>query len=291
MRKHRRPVLGGRKVAAGVLLAALTAAASQAFAQTAADRFADERFECLIEPSLTVKLGTPVEGIVAEVLVDRADRIKAGQVVARMEARVETALLALARARAENAAQVASTQTRYGFLTGKADRLLGLLEKSIGSKAAYDEARAEADVAHEQFNEAVNNQKQAKLDQDRAAATLDLRTIVSPIDGVVTERLMAPGEYRNGQAHLATIARLDPLHVEVVVPGAYYGLVQLGIGGEIEADPPIASIPHGIVTVIDQTLDPKTGTFGVRLDLANADYKIPSGLACHVKFLRRDAAR
>ena len=278
-----------RTVWIGVLAAALAAAGAQA--ETARDRFFDERFECLIEPSLTVKLGTPVEGIVAEVLVDRADSVKAGQVVARMEARVEAAQLALARARAENTSAIGSAQTRYQFLAHKAERLSALLEKSVGSRAAYEEALAEAEVAHEQYNEAVNNQKLARLDQDRAEATVEIRTIVSPIDGVVTERLMAPGEYRNGQAHLATIARLDPLHVEVVVSGADFGLVQKGMVGEIEPDPPIGPSLRGAVTVVEETLDPKTGTFGVRLDLPNPDHATPAGLACHVRFLRPDAQR
>ena len=266
-------------------------AAAQAQAQMSHERFFDQPFECLIEPSLTVKLGTPVEGVIAEVLVERADRVKAGQVVARMEARVEAAQLALARARAENNSAIASAQARYEFLTRKAERLSALLEKSVGSRAAYDEARAEADVAREQYNEAVNNQKLARLDQERAAATLDLRTIVSPISGVVTERLMAPGEYRNGQAHLATIARVDPLNVEVVVPGGEFGAVQKGMTGEVVLDPPIGPSPRGIVTVVDETLDPKTGTFGVRLELPNPTHAIPGGLACHVRFMPPEAGR
>ncbi len=249
------------------------------------ERFFDQKFECLMEPSLIVKLGTPVEGIVSEVLVDRADRVKAGQVIAKMEARVETALLALAHARAANTSQISSAKTRYEFLLRKAERLSGLLEKSVGSKAAYDEARSEADVALQQFNEAKDNQELAKLDEERADAVLQLRTIVSPIDGVVTERLMAPGEYRNGQAHLATIARTDPLNVEVVVPEAYFGKIEKGMSGRVELDAPVGGVYSGLVTVIDEILDAKSGTFGVRLSLPNPDHKAPAGLGCHVQFL------
>ena len=44
---------------------------------------------CLIEPYQTVELSTPVAGILAEVAVDRGDLVAAGQVVARLDSRVE----------------------------------------------------------------------------------------------------------------------------------------------------------------------------------------------------------
>jgi hypothetical protein len=39
------------------------------------------------------------------------------------------------------------------------------------------------------------------------------------------------------------------------------------------------------VTLMDRVIDPASGTFGVRLELPNPDYAIPSGLHCRVRFL------
>jgi hypothetical protein len=54
-------------------------------------------FNCLIEPNQTVDLGAPVTGLLDQVLVNRADRIVKGQILARLESRAEMAAMELAR--------------------------------------------------------------------------------------------------------------------------------------------------------------------------------------------------
>jgi hypothetical protein len=41
-----------------------------------------------------------------------------------------------------------------------------------------------------------------------------------------------------------------------------------------------------VVTVVDRVVDAASSTFGVRLELANPDYRLPAGLKCRVRFLR-----
>ncbi|HEV7268080.1 MAG TPA: biotin/lipoyl-binding protein [Falsiroseomonas sp.] len=75
---------------------------------------AQEAFDCVIEPSLTLRLGSPVTGIVASVEVERGDVVRRGQVVARLEASVEAATLELARARAGSNAEIEARRARRG---------------------------------------------------------------------------------------------------------------------------------------------------------------------------------
>ena len=90
-----------------ILLAAL-ASAQHAAAQNS--EVAASEFPCLIEPKMVLKLGTPIPGLIAEVLVDRGAAVKKGDVVARLESGVETAAVALAKARAENYVMVQSSR-------------------------------------------------------------------------------------------------------------------------------------------------------------------------------------
>src|SRR5258708_4435046 len=67
---------------------------------TAQDLKADAaEFDCLIQPRMVLKLGTPVPGLISEVLVDRGAIVKKGDVVARLESGVEAASLSLAMVR------------------------------------------------------------------------------------------------------------------------------------------------------------------------------------------------
>src|SRR5215813_5010617 len=83
------------------------------FCAPAQDRGADSSFDCLIQPTMVLKLGTPVPGLLNEVLVDRGAYVKKGDVVARLESGVETASVALAKARAENEASIRAARARH----------------------------------------------------------------------------------------------------------------------------------------------------------------------------------
>src|SRR4051794_10475415 len=48
-------------------------------------------FDCLVQPKMVLKLGTPVPGLISELLVDRGSILKKGDVVARLESNVEAA--------------------------------------------------------------------------------------------------------------------------------------------------------------------------------------------------------
>src|SRR5262245_53170365 len=66
----------------------------------AAETLLQRELDCLLEPRVTVKLGAAIPGLITDVLVDRGDVVKAGQVVAKLESSVEQSNVALARAKA-----------------------------------------------------------------------------------------------------------------------------------------------------------------------------------------------
>jgi multidrug efflux pump subunit AcrA (membrane-fusion protein) len=113
---------------------------------------------------------------------------------------------------------------------------------------------------------------------------LKQRTLRSPIDGVVVERLLVPGEYQNEQTPILTLAQIDPLRVEVFVSTAYYGQIRAGSKAEVRPEQPVGGAYAAVVTVVDRVLDAASGTFGVRLALPNPDLQLPAGIACKVSF-------
>jgi RND family efflux transporter MFP subunit len=201
-----------------------------------------------------------------------------------LEDGVEEASLALAEARARNEYVAKSQEARLQLFRSKHKRMNELYTKAISSQASLEEADAAAKVAEQQLKEAELNREVAYLEIRRAEEVLKQRMLRSPIDGVVVERLLVPGEYRNEQSPILTLAQIDPLRVEVFVSTAYYGQIRTGSKAEIRPEPPVGGVYTAVVTVVDRVLDAASGTFGVRLALPNPDLLLPAGIACKVLF-------
>lgn len=247
-------------------------------------RLSDQEFECLIEPRVTTKIGASVTGLVSRVLVNRGDLVKSGDIIAMLESSVEQANLALADARAQNDSQVHSATARLGFLQRKSERKEKLKSKEVVSAEAFDEAETEASIARHSLREAELNLRVGRLERERADAVLRQRAIVSPIDGVVTEKALSEGEYRYETNHIVTIAQLDPLHVEVFIPIAFYGQTHPGAEAIVAPEKPVGGRYTGKVIVVDRVLDAASNTFGVRIELPNPSLALPAGLRCKVRF-------
>jgi RND family efflux transporter MFP subunit len=265
--------------------AALLAACELAQAQSPASAAPEvSEYACVIEPEQVVKLASPIVGVIARLDVDRGDIVRKGQVLGKLEDAVETASLALARARASNEHAIKSAEARLEFLHRKHGRIDALHTKSVSSLAALQEAEAERNVAEQQLREAELNREVARLEVRHMEEVVNQRTLRSPLDGVVVERLLQVGEYRNEQTPILTLAQIDRLRVEVFVPTARYGAVRIGSSAEVRPEPPVGGRHAATVTVVDRVLDAASGTFGVRLTLPNPDLALPAGIRCSIQF-------
>jgi RND family efflux transporter MFP subunit len=232
---------------------------------------------------MVLKLGSQVQGLISEVLVDRGAIIKEGEVVARLESGVEEAELSIAKARAANDSAVQSDRAKVEFQKHKQERSEELRKTAAVAISTAEEAETAEKVAEGDLREAEMNQELAQLEVVRSTELLKLRTIRSPINGVVVERTLGPGEYvGSDQTHLMTIAEIDPLYVEVYVPVSQFGKIRVGALGEVYPEIGGRYVAH--VTVVDRVFDAGSATIGVRLELPNPDYKLPAGLKCEVRF-------
>jgi len=245
---------------------------------------AGQEFDCLIEARVTIKLGAAVTGLVSKVFVDRGDIVKEGQIVAEMESEVQAAVVSIARVRATNQFQAQALARRAEFLNKKADRLQNLRKTEAATQVAVEEAQTEAFVAEHGAKEADLNWKLAQLELKRDEATLQLRTIKSPVNGVVTERVMYSGEYRDEANHLMTIAQIDRLNVEAFLPVSFYRELSIGTVAEVRPAEPIGGSFEATVAVIDRVLDAASSTFRLRLSLPNPTYLLPAGIRCKLRF-------
>lgn len=239
---------------------------------------------CLIAPYEVIELASPVEGIVAEVLVNRGDRVSAGQIVARLDATVERVALDAAKARAHNHTALAGARARLEFLEDAAIRNEQLAARNSIARSTAQEARMEAETARQQVLGAEMDLQIAAIDLEAARARLDQKILRSPIDGLVTARDVSVGEFRDGRSQILTIARLDVLRVEAFIPISYFPRLALDQIVTIQPEAPIGGRHAARITVIDQVFDAASATLGIVMDLPNPELSLPAGLRCTVTF-------
>jgi RND family efflux transporter MFP subunit len=239
--------------------------------------------ECLIEPHEVIEVSTAVEGILESIAVDKGDMVKKGQVLATLESQVEKATVEVARARATMRAALESGQVRLRYGRSKYERAGELYKDKFVSSDDMEEAETEKALAELSLAEANENIHLAELELERAQALLSMRTIRSPITGIVVERFLSPGEFAQAQPILQ-LAQIDPLNVEVVASVDHYGSIKVGTEAEVMPEEPVGGIYSATVTLVDRVIDAASGTFGVRLELGNPDYALPARLRCRVRF-------
>jgi RND family efflux transporter MFP subunit len=237
---------------------------------------------CIIKPHVTVQLGSAISGVLSDILVDRGDAVKRGQVVARLESSVEQATLALDQLRASNDSAIKVEEADKELNMREAERKKFLVDQKIANLNSLDELETKVREGELRVQQAQMDQKVAVLTAERSARSLELKQIRSPIDGVVIERKLSAGEYIYEQTSIMTIAQIDPLNVEQVLPLARYGSIAVGDVATVHPAPPVGGSYTAAAEVVDPVIDAASDTFGVRLSLPNPHHTIPAGIRCTV---------
>ena len=246
--------------------------------------FGAESFDCVIDPSSTLKLGSPISGLLAEVLVDRGDFVTAGQAVAQLESGIDAATVELDVLQAESTEQLNVAQTKLDLAASRLARTKALAERGVSTNEQVEQQSAEVQVAERERDLEVQKRKLAALELDRSRAQLERRTIRAPISGYIAARGLSAGEYVDQNAAIVTLVALDPLRVEAFLPVSYWQQVKPGMVGQVTLTEPVAGDHPATVTIVDRVFDAASGTFGVRLDLRNPDGALPAGQRCTVAF-------
>lgn len=195
-------------------------------------------------------IGSSVMGKIISLPVREGDRVRAGQILAQIDAvqarsdvtgagAQVSALESEERAAAERvktaAADLAAAEARAKDAEQQATRRAALLKQGIVAQADYDSARTAADAATAALasaraavdlakqSEAAASRRvtQARAQQTRAQDTLTKTSVVSPIDGVVTRLQVREGEMvvigiqNQPGTTLMTVSNLSQIDAEV----------------------------------------------------------------------------
>jgi membrane fusion protein, multidrug efflux system len=242
------------------------------------------------QPYLAVPIFAKVAGFVKSVAVDRGSAVKAGQVLATLEApemqsqvvEAQSKAQAVELQRAEAAAKLASAQSTYDRLKA-ASATPGVVAENDVVVAQKTVEAAQALVRS--YDDSI------KAAQAQVQAIKDLQqylTIKAPFAGIITERNVHPGALVGGPGAAATpllrLHQISRLRLVVAVPEALVGATVKGarVAFTVPAYP--GETFYGVLSLLAHDLDEKTRSMAVELDVKNPDLRLSPGMYPEVQW-------
>jgi len=199
-----------------------------------------------------VTVSADLPGTVDRIGFDSGRAVREGEVLAILDTRQEQAQLAAAESQRDLA--------KLNF-----ERMQGLLDEHVVSRAEFD--RANADL----------RQSDARVGEIKAA--IERKTIRAPFSGLLGIRQINLGQYLSAGTPLVTLQALNPIYVNFGVPQQAMAELRQGRAVRVtEKDAANSPEFNGHITAIDSVVDPSTRNIQAQATLANPDGALRPGM-------------
>ncbi|PYK41198.1 MAG: efflux transporter periplasmic adaptor subunit, partial [Verrucomicrobia bacterium] len=196
-------------------------------------------------------VATELGGVVSEIKFENGGVAKKGDVIVKLDASQEEALLRSAEAEAE----LARTDL---------ERAQGLASQKVVSKA-------ELDAAESKFRRLT-----AIADQMRS--NIRKKTLVAPFDGQLGIRQVNVGQMINAGQQIVPLTSLDPVYVDFALPQQHLAQLAQGLEVRVRSDAAPGREFKGKLTAINSMVDPVTRNVSVQATLENPDHALRPGM-------------
>ena len=233
-----------------------------------------------IAPYEHVDIYGKVTGFVDRVLVDRGSRVHKGELLATVVAPEMKAQRAQAAAKVETAqSDVATAQARAVAARATYERLLAA-SKTEGAVAGNELLQAgQLAIAEESRVQAATASAKA---EEAALKAIDetegYLQITAPFSGIVTERLASPGALAGQQVVLFRLDQVSRLRLIAAIPELYAGSIAMHAKVSFKVPAYPGETFTGTVARVAHSLDAKTRSMAVELDVPNPADKLAPGM-------------
>ncbi len=190
-------------------------------------------------------------GVVSDIKFENGGVAKKGNVIMKLDASQEEALLRSAEAEAE----LARTDL---------ERTQGLASQKVVSKA-------ELDTAESKFRRLT-----AIVDQMRS--NIRKKTLVAPFDGQLGIRQVNVGQMINPGQQVVALTSLDPVYVDFALPQQYLGKLSSGLEVRVTTDALPGRVFPGKLTAVNSMVDTATRNVSVQATLESRDHLLRPGM-------------
>ena len=198
-----------------------------------------------------VSVSADLPGTVDRIGFDSGNSVREGEVLALLDTRQEQAQLAAAESQRDLA--------RLNF-----ERMQGLLNERVISRAEFDRATAE--------------QRQADARVGEIRATIERKTVRAPFSGILGIRHVNLGQYLSGGDALVTLQSLNPIYVNFGVPQQETPNMRLGRTVHVTVGDAAGGGFVGRITAVDSIVNEATRNVQVQATLPNREGRLRPGM-------------
>jgi membrane fusion protein, multidrug efflux system len=202
-----------------------------------------------------VTVSADLPGVVARILFDSGQPVRAGDVLVELDTRQERAQLASLEAQRDLA------RVQYG-------RMQQLVNAGVISRVEYDQATAQ--------------QKSTEANVAEVRATIERKTIRAPFSGILGIRKVNLGQYLSAGSAVVPLQSLNPIYVNFGVPQQVAGQVRVGGNLHLTSENLAGQTLTGRVTALDSVVDETTRNVQVQATLSNPQGKLRPGMFVQV---------
>lgn len=211
-----------------------------------------------LAPERAVDVVAKTSGLVTSLLVEEGDAVRAGQILAKLDEEELIIAMREAEIRAQNMKRIF-------------ERTAEMFEKNLVAKQTYDDAKFNYETAQSQY--------------ENAKLRVEYTQIRSPIDGVVTERLIEVGQRVNQNQILFRVGDFDPLLARIFIPEKEMRKVHVGQAAEVLVEAAPDRKFTGVVSRISPIVDPASGTVKVTLEIRDRSGILRPGMFANVNII------
>lgn len=249
-----------------------------------------------VKPLTEVQVGAQVSGRITKVVVDFNSQVKAGDLLAEIDPTLFGAQIDTNRAQlAAATASVTRAESNLATAKQRVDRAKKLVSEGVGSQADLDTAQGAYDVALADVAAAKAQIAQINAVLRSSKTNLEYTRIFSPIDGIVINRAIDPGQTVAASFQAPTLfviaQDLKKMRVLADIDEADVGRLREGMQAEVRVDAFPGESFKGLVSQVRYSPFNVSGvvTYAAVVEVDNPDVKLRPGMTATVTIRSAEA--
>lgn len=235
------------------------------------------RHEGLVSPDQEVVLSPRTDGTLTGLTVEEGEAVEAGQVLGRLDDRVQRLMVEASKVRTDDQSMVRSAKLALELAELSVERTQVTFDRDAATEWELRQARLARDQAAADLERMKAQERLEAVSLELETARLDEHAIVAPFAGRVIRINSEVGGSHKQSDPIIALASLSTLKAQVYLPAEAYGRLDVGKVYELNAGAPVSKTLRGKLVNVDPLIDPASRTLRCVFEIDNEDLSLPAG--------------